>query len=164
MCGCKSNQGEYVRCHEGCSCGAHNQGGNAYGGINHCGTNFTPRKQDGVGNFSPCARSFGHTSYNCYEMKMTREIKWFSIVFIEHEDHFIFLNSFGTFVENETTFGDSVFELNLKNLVEKHLVYSSAFVDFLFKDEALNEAIVQNTKSCVKIENQSLGATLLYSL
>ncbi|KAI5675429.1 hypothetical protein M9H77_06379 [Catharanthus roseus] len=50
------------------------------------------------------------------------------------------------------------------NHVEKHLVYSRAFVDFLFKGEALNETIVQNTKSCVKNENQSLGATLLYSL
>ncbi|KAI5666661.1 hypothetical protein M9H77_16514 [Catharanthus roseus] len=47
--------------------GAHNQGGNAYGGIYHRGTNFTPRRQDGVGNFSPCARSFEHTSYKCYE-------------------------------------------------------------------------------------------------
>ncbi|KAI5658010.1 hypothetical protein M9H77_26803 [Catharanthus roseus] len=64
----------------------------------------------------------------------------------------------------KTTFGNGVFEVNLKNLVEKHLVYSSAFVDFLFKDEALNEKIVQNIKSCVKIENQSLSATLLYSL
>ncbi|KAI5650233.1 hypothetical protein M9H77_36238 [Catharanthus roseus] len=64
----------------------------------------------------------------------------------------------------KTTFENGVFELNLKNLVEKRLVYSSTFVDFLFKDEALHEIIVQNTKSCVKIENQSLGATLLYSL
>ncbi|KAI5667863.1 hypothetical protein M9H77_17716 [Catharanthus roseus] len=64
----------------------------------------------------------------------------------------------------KTTFGNGVFELNLKILVEKHLVYSSAFVYFLFKGEALNEKIVQNTKSCVKIENQSLGANLLYSL
>ncbi|KAI5663314.1 hypothetical protein M9H77_22637 [Catharanthus roseus] len=30
--------------------------------------------------------------------------------------------------------------------------------------ETLNDSIVQNTKSCVKIENQSLGAALLYSL
>ncbi|KAI5654566.1 hypothetical protein M9H77_31753 [Catharanthus roseus] len=36
--------------------------------------------------------------------------------------------------------------------------------NFLFKDETLNESIVQNTKSCVKLENQSLGATLHYSL
>ncbi|KAI5652872.1 hypothetical protein M9H77_30059 [Catharanthus roseus] len=64
----------------------------------------------------------------------------------------------------ETTFGQGIFELNLKNLVDKHLVYSSAFVDFVFKYEALNKKIVQNTKSCVKIENQSLGATLLYFL
>ncbi|KAI5682963.1 hypothetical protein M9H77_04191 [Catharanthus roseus] len=64
----------------------------------------------------------------------------------------------------KTTFGNGVFELNLKNLLEKHLVYSTAFVDFLFKDEALNETIVQNTKSSVEIENQSLGATSLYSL
>ncbi|KAI5673463.1 hypothetical protein M9H77_13827 [Catharanthus roseus] len=64
----------------------------------------------------------------------------------------------------KTTFGNGVFELNLKNLVEKHLVYSSAFVDFLFKAEALNETIVQSTKSCVNIENHSLGANLLYSL
>ncbi|KAI5675984.1 hypothetical protein M9H77_06934 [Catharanthus roseus] len=64
----------------------------------------------------------------------------------------------------KTTFGDGVFELNLKNLVEKHLVYSIAFIDFPFKEEALNESIVQNTKSCVKIEKQSLDATLLYSL
>ncbi|KAI5652264.1 hypothetical protein M9H77_29451 [Catharanthus roseus] len=64
----------------------------------------------------------------------------------------------------KTGFGNGFFELKLKNLVERHLVYSSTSVDFLFKDEALNEIIVQNTKSCVKIENQSLGATLLYSL
>ncbi|KAI5681060.1 hypothetical protein M9H77_02287 [Catharanthus roseus] len=62
------------------------------------------------------------------------------------------------------TFENGVFKLNLKNLVEKHLVYSIASVDFLFKGETLNESILQNTKSCVKIENQSLGATLLYSL
>ncbi|KAI5667956.1 hypothetical protein M9H77_17809 [Catharanthus roseus] len=67
MCAWKSNQGEYVRYHEGCSYDAHNQGGNAYGRINHSGTNFTPRRQDGVRNFSPCARSFEHTSYKCYE-------------------------------------------------------------------------------------------------
>ncbi|KAI5681839.1 hypothetical protein M9H77_03067 [Catharanthus roseus] len=64
----------------------------------------------------------------------------------------------------KTAFGNRVFERNLKNLVEKHLVYSIASIDFLFKDETLNESIVQNTKSCVKIKNQSLGATLLYSL
>ncbi|KAI5671398.1 hypothetical protein M9H77_11762 [Catharanthus roseus] len=64
----------------------------------------------------------------------------------------------------KTTFRNSILELNLKNLVEKHLVYSSAFVNFLFKGEALNERVVQYTKSCVKIENPSLGATLLYSL
>ncbi|KAI5672337.1 hypothetical protein M9H77_12701 [Catharanthus roseus] len=70
-----------------------------------------------------------------------------------------------SFVElNLIVFGNGVFELNLKNLIEKHFVYSIAFIDLLFKDEALNESIVQNTKSCVKIENQSLGATLLYSL
>ncbi|KAI5650282.1 hypothetical protein M9H77_36287 [Catharanthus roseus] len=57
----------YVRYHEGCSYGAHNQGGNAYGGINHSGTNFTPRRQEDIGNFSPCARSIEHTSYKCYE-------------------------------------------------------------------------------------------------
>ncbi|KAI5667417.1 hypothetical protein M9H77_17270 [Catharanthus roseus] len=64
----------------------------------------------------------------------------------------------------KTTYGNDVFDLNLKNLVEKHLVYCIAFIDFLFKYEALNESIVQNIKSCVKIENQSLGTTLLYSL
>ncbi|KAI5680889.1 hypothetical protein M9H77_02116 [Catharanthus roseus] len=67
MCSWNRNQGKYVRYHEGCSYGAHNQGGNAYGRINHSGTNFTPRRQDGIGNFSPCARSFEHTSYKCYE-------------------------------------------------------------------------------------------------
>ncbi|KAI5650346.1 hypothetical protein M9H77_36351 [Catharanthus roseus] len=46
-----------------------------------------------------------------------------------------------------------VFELNLKNVVEKHLVYSSACVDFLFKGEALNDTI-----------NQSLSATMIYFL
>ncbi|KAI5653085.1 hypothetical protein M9H77_30272 [Catharanthus roseus] len=64
----------------------------------------------------------------------------------------------------KTTFGNGVFELNLKNLVEKHLVYSIAFIDFLFKDETLNDSILQNIKSCAKIENYSLGAALLYSL
>ncbi|KAI5667744.1 hypothetical protein M9H77_17597 [Catharanthus roseus] len=53
----------------------------------------------------------------------------------------------------ETTFGNGVFELSLKNLIEKHLVYS---IDFLFNDETLNDSIVQNTKSCVKIENHLL--------
>ncbi|KAI5665005.1 hypothetical protein M9H77_24328 [Catharanthus roseus] len=67
MCRWKSNRGEYVRYHEGCSYVAHNQGGNAYGGINHSGANFTPRRQDGIDNFSLCARSFEHASYNCYE-------------------------------------------------------------------------------------------------
>ncbi|KAI5681838.1 hypothetical protein M9H77_03066 [Catharanthus roseus] len=67
MCGWKRNQGEYVRYHEGCSYCAHNQGGNAYGRINLSGTKFTSRRQDGVGNFSPCARSFEHASYNRYE-------------------------------------------------------------------------------------------------
>ncbi|KAI5657043.1 hypothetical protein M9H77_25836 [Catharanthus roseus] len=57
MCAWKSNRGKCVRYYEG----------NAYDGINHSGTNFTPRRQDGVGNFSPCARSFEHTSYKCYE-------------------------------------------------------------------------------------------------
>ncbi|KAI5663462.1 hypothetical protein M9H77_22785 [Catharanthus roseus] len=66
------------------------------------------------------------------------------------------------FVKN--TFGNGVFELNMKNLIEKHLVYSIAFINFLFKDEALNESIVQYTRSCVKIENQSLGYTSLYSI
>ncbi|KAI5677137.1 hypothetical protein M9H77_08087 [Catharanthus roseus] len=64
----------------------------------------------------------------------------------------------------KTTFGNGVFELNLKNFVEEHLVYSIISIDLLFKDETLNESIVQNTKSCVKIEKQCLGATLLYSL
>ncbi|KAI5672464.1 hypothetical protein M9H77_12828 [Catharanthus roseus] len=64
----------------------------------------------------------------------------------------------------KTTLENGVFELNLKNLVEKHLVYSSAFFEFLFKDETLNDSIVQNTMSCINIENQSLVATLLYSL
>ncbi|KAI5658117.1 hypothetical protein M9H77_26910 [Catharanthus roseus] len=67
MCGWKRNRGEYVRYHEGYSYGAHNQGGNAYDRINLSGTNFTPRKQDGVGNFSPCARSFEDASYKYYE-------------------------------------------------------------------------------------------------
>ncbi|KAI5661714.1 hypothetical protein M9H77_21037 [Catharanthus roseus] len=48
MCGWKNNREEYVRYHEGCSHDAHNQGGTAYGGINHSGNNFTPRKQDSV--------------------------------------------------------------------------------------------------------------------
>ncbi|KAI5653025.1 hypothetical protein M9H77_30212 [Catharanthus roseus] len=42
------NRGEYVRYHEGCSYGAHNQRGNAFGGINHSSSNFTPRRQDGI--------------------------------------------------------------------------------------------------------------------
>ncbi|KAI5668828.1 hypothetical protein M9H77_18681 [Catharanthus roseus] len=54
----------------------------------------------------------------------------------------------------KTTFGNGVFELNLKNLVEKYLIYSIASIDLLFKDKTLNESIFQNTKSCVKIESQ----------
>ncbi|KAI5675454.1 hypothetical protein M9H77_06404 [Catharanthus roseus] len=72
MCGWKSNQGEYVRYHESYSYDAHNQGGNANGGINHSSTNFTPRRQDSVGNFSPYARSFKHASYNYYEENRLR--------------------------------------------------------------------------------------------
>ncbi|KAI5672501.1 hypothetical protein M9H77_12865 [Catharanthus roseus] len=60
-------RGGYVRYHESCGYGAHNQDGNAHGRINHSGANFTPRRQDGIGNFSSCARSFEHTFYNCYE-------------------------------------------------------------------------------------------------
>ncbi|KAI5664553.1 hypothetical protein M9H77_23876 [Catharanthus roseus] len=57
----------------------------------------------------------------------------------------------------KTTSGNGVFELNLKNLVEKHVVYSIASIDLLFKDKTLNESIVQNTKSCVKIEREEGG-------
>ncbi|KAI5667030.1 hypothetical protein M9H77_16883 [Catharanthus roseus] len=39
--------------------------------------------------------------------------------------------------------------------------FSSNYFSFTL---SLNESIVQNTKSCVNIENQSLGVTLLYSL
>ncbi|KAI5676852.1 hypothetical protein M9H77_07802 [Catharanthus roseus] len=39
----------------------------------------------------------------------------------------------------KTTFGNGVFELNLKSLVEKHLVYFVTFIDFLFKDDTLND-------------------------
>ncbi|KAI5650457.1 hypothetical protein M9H77_36462 [Catharanthus roseus] len=39
--------------HEGCNYDAHNQGENAYCGINLSCTNFIPRRQDGVGNFFP---------------------------------------------------------------------------------------------------------------
>ncbi|KAI5653957.1 hypothetical protein M9H77_31144 [Catharanthus roseus] len=67
MYGWKSNLEGYVRYHEGCSYNAHNQGGNAYDRDNYSGTNFTPRGKDSISNFSPCARSFEHTSYKFYE-------------------------------------------------------------------------------------------------
>ncbi|KAI5676022.1 hypothetical protein M9H77_06972 [Catharanthus roseus] len=56
-CGWKSNQGQCVKYHER----------NAYSGINHSGSNFTPRRKDGVGKFSPCARSFERASYHFYQ-------------------------------------------------------------------------------------------------
>ncbi|KAI5667930.1 hypothetical protein M9H77_17783 [Catharanthus roseus] len=63
----------------------------------------------------------------------------------------------------KTTFEKGVFELTLKNLIEKHLVYPISFIDFLFKD-ILNDLLVQNTISYVKPLNQSFGGILLYSL
>ncbi|KAI5676326.1 hypothetical protein M9H77_07276 [Catharanthus roseus] len=58
----------------------------------------------------------------------------------------------------KTTFENGVFELTLKNLVEKLLVYPISFIDFLFKDDMLNDLLVQNTISCVKLLNQIFGA------
>ncbi|KAI5654065.1 hypothetical protein M9H77_31252 [Catharanthus roseus] len=55
-------------------------------------------------------------------------------------------------------FENGVFELNLKNLVEKHLVYYITFIDFILKDDIL----VQNINSCGKLLNQSFVGTLLY--
>ncbi|KAI5682058.1 hypothetical protein M9H77_03286 [Catharanthus roseus] len=316
MCGWKSYREEYVRYHEGRSHGAHDQGGNAYRGINLSGTNFTPGRQDGVGDFSPCARSFEHANRyeenrigagNCitygpferiprketrneknymkmdkrrrkavgfnawselkcalndkFEVGQFERLEWSQAMrnskgkqemyissqgiekqesmkpsLMEKSSIFNSLscatprvddNDFhvancvscvlgvedrrsmgkepGPILEDlpispslnpslcykelmrllnftkklngslkvfkahpcdlvKTTFGNGVFELNLKNLVEKHLVSSIASIEFFFKDETLNESIVQKTKSYVKIENQSLGATLLYSL
>ncbi|KAI5671786.1 hypothetical protein M9H77_12150 [Catharanthus roseus] len=126
MCAWKSNQGDYMRYLEGCSYGAHNQRGNAYSRINHSGTNFTPRRQDAVGNFSPYARSFEHTSYKCYEgnriemengiayrpfervpRKETRDEKDYVNMDerfhtkrkYKYGDHFTFFNSLGTYLE-----------------------------------------------------------------
>ncbi|KAI5676311.1 hypothetical protein M9H77_07261 [Catharanthus roseus] len=64
----------------------------------------------------------------------------------------------------KTTFENGVFQLTLKNLVEKDLVYSIHFIKFLFKDDILNDFLIQNTSSCVKLLNQSFGGSLLYSL
>ncbi|KAI5676397.1 hypothetical protein M9H77_07347 [Catharanthus roseus] len=53
MCGWKGNQGEYE--------------GMLTVESTTSDTNFTPRRQVGIGNFSPCGRSFEHASYKCYE-------------------------------------------------------------------------------------------------
>ncbi|KAI5651021.1 hypothetical protein M9H77_37026 [Catharanthus roseus] len=47
----------------------HHGGGNGfngYGGNNHRNGNFTPKRHNGLGNFSSYARSFEHTSYDDY--------------------------------------------------------------------------------------------------
>ncbi|KAI5666304.1 hypothetical protein M9H77_16157 [Catharanthus roseus] len=41
-------------------------GVNAYDGSDHGHGNFTPRRYDGIGNFSSHAKSYGHTSYDDY--------------------------------------------------------------------------------------------------
>ncbi|KAI5676823.1 hypothetical protein M9H77_07773 [Catharanthus roseus] len=64
--GWKSNRGEYERYHEGYGYGCHNYRGRAYSGHIHGDGNVSPRRQDGIGNFSIYAKYHEHHFYDSY--------------------------------------------------------------------------------------------------
>ncbi|KAI5681571.1 hypothetical protein M9H77_02799 [Catharanthus roseus] len=87
-----------------------------------------------------------------------KELKWLLICGKENNGRVLKAHLYNIV---KTTFENSVFELTWKILVEKHLIYSIPFIDFLFKDDIFNDLLVQNTSSCVKLLNHSFDGTLL---
>ncbi|KAI5676313.1 hypothetical protein M9H77_07263 [Catharanthus roseus] len=84
-------------------------GFNAYGGNNHRNGNFSKR-HNGVHYFSYYAKSFEvntrydnyeHNPYDCYEKDLFKEIKLFSLVFMENGYQFYFPNSLGNLIQKK---------------------------------------------------------------